>query len=481
MPRSRRPTAIEPDDVDTPCNLDAERAVLASCLLRREAATAAVEQLEPDDFWRDAHQRIFRAMGIVAERQMIVDLVTVHEILEQRGESEAVGGRMYMMALVDGVAITANIDSYCAILIDMRHRRKLLHISQRLAAEVKMPTSDAPTLAAQAEGWLAETMQARGSRDLLSFADVLSTFLPTLEARVAQRQEIAGITSGFAGINELTRGFHAEDLTIVAGRPGMGKSSLMLNMVCGAVDQGKYACVFSLEMSRERLLWRLLSARSGVSLFKIQKGCLSADDLRLLSDALVWVAESPMYLDDTPGTTVAQILYKCRALRGRHGLDIVYIDYVGLLKPRNQRIDNRQAEVAEISLDLKEMARKLRVPVVALSQLSRQVESRQNKRPMLSDLRESGSLEQDADNVAFVYRPEIYTHKPDDVGKAEYILAKHRDGEVGTVRLQFKKEIVRFYDDEDTAPIRDVPPPNDADAAPERYERRVYESGGGAE
>jgi replicative DNA helicase len=465
-------TRVEPDDALAPHSLDAEVAVLASCLLRREAAEMALEQLTPEDFWRDAHARIFGAMAVVIERRLVPDLVTISETLQQRGEDERVGGKAYLLSLLDGTPISANIESYCALLIDLRHRRDLLNISRRLAAQVSVYDVDALALAAQAEGWLADVMVTRGSRELQPQQDILKTFLPVLEARMAARAELTGVRSGFKGIDELTRGFHPEDLTIIAARPGMGKSSLMLNMACCAATSGAHGAVFSLEMSKDRLEMRLVSAVSEVPLFKLQKAWLSEQEIQRIGVALVTLSNHSLYIDDTPSITVAEVRNKCRALRAKHGLDIVFIDYVQLMRPRVIRPDNRQNEVAEISMDLKALARKLRVPVVALSQLSRAVEQRQNKRPMLSDLRESGSLEQDADNVAYIYRPEVYTHKPADVGVAEYGILKHRDGELGTVDLQFRREIVRFYDD-DSPPERPEPPPRDEDDRPD--ERTLYD------
>lgn len=460
-----------PDDVHAPHDLEIEKAVLASCLLRREACEMALEQLVPEDFWRDAHQRVFRAMAVISERKLASDLVTVREVLEQRGELDVVGGRLYLSSLLDGTPISTNVESYCASLLDLRQRRELLDIARRLAAQVTAYENDAATMAALADGWLSEVMTARGARELQPQDDIIRTFLPKLEARMAQRGELSGVSSGFVGIDELTRGFHAEDLTIVAGRPAMGKSSLMLNMARSGAVASKHVAVFSLEMSKDRLEYRLVSAVSEVPLFKIQKGWLSDEDIQHIGVALVALATNPLYIDDTPSITVSQVLNKCRALRAKRGLDIVYIDYVQLMRPKNDRPDNRQAEVAEISKDLKELARKLRVPVIALSQLSREVEKRPNKRPVLSDLRESGSLEQDADNVAYVYRPEVYTQKPADAGAAEYGIMKHRDGELGTVDLTFRREIVRFYDD-DAPPERDPPPITDDDST-ERTERHT--------
>jgi len=468
----RKSASVNPEAIAPPNNLDAERAVLASCLLRRDAAESALEQLDPEDFWRDAHQRIFRAMGICIERKLVVDLITVHDVLEQRGEAEIVGGRMYIMSLIDGVAITSNVDSYCALLIEMRQRRNLLEIGRQIAGLVISPECEVGALVAEAEAWLANAMLARGSRDLVVQEDIIQSFLPALELRMNRRQELAGITSGYAGINELTRGFHAEDLTIIAARPGMGKSSLMLNMASAAASQDKHVAVFSLEMPRDRVEMRLVAATSQVSMFKLQKGWISEADSLQIGEALRQLSSHPLYIDDTPSTTVAQIRHKCRALSARRGLDIVFIDYVQLLKPRQVRADNRQAEVAEISADLKELARKLRVPVVALSQLSRRVEERPNKRPQLSDLRESGSLEQDADNVAFIYRPEMYTRNAADVGVAEFLLSKHRDGEVGAVELTFRREIVRFFDVE-TPPSHE--PPTETDDDVPDYSSTMYD------
>jgi replicative DNA helicase len=471
--RQADPLRVDPDEALPPHSLDTEVAVLASCLLRREAAEMALEQLTPEDFWRDAHQCIFRSIAIVVERRLTPDLVTVCETLQQRGEADRVGGKFYLMSLIDGTPITTNIESYCKILIDLRHRRDLLDISRRLAAQVSVHDVDALALAAQAEGWLAEVLTTRGSRELQPQRDILQTFIPALEARMAGREELMGISSGFKGIDELTRGFHPEDLTILAARPSMGKSSLMLNMAAAAAASGAHVAVFSLEMSKERLEYRLVSARSQVSMFRIQKGWLNNEHVERISAALVTLSTHPLYIDDTPGLTVPQMKHKCRAVRATRGLDLVFVDYVQLLRPTVERRDNRQADVAEISYDLKELARKLRVPVVALSQLSREVERRSNKRPVLSDLRESGSLEQDADNVAFIYRPEVYTSKPEDAGTTEYILAKARDGDIGVVNLDFRKDHVRFYDGEDqpvVSPALPPVPPAQRDVLAEAYD-----------
>lgn len=470
--RRRDDELPKPEDVTMPHNLEVECSVLGSMLLSTEAAQYAADTIDTNDFWRAAHQLIFDAAKALVADNRPVDLPALREVLRQRGHEDEVGGPAYIASLVDGVPKSTNVWHYADVLADLRLRRDILTISYKLAAGVQEYDCDGRALAAEGEHWLEDVVKARGARDLQPQDDIQATFSARLEERIQRRLVLAGVPTGFAEIDRITRGFHREEVTIIAGRTSMGKSAIALNMADHAAltdkpdGSGKFrVAYFSCEMSKEQLEYRRVSARAGVAMLKILNGWVNDADVLKIGTALAELATSKLYIDDTPSATVAQIGNKCRALQALDdGLDAVFVDYLQILKPRVERFDNRYGDVSEISSDLLGTARKLKVPIVVLSQLSRKLEERKDKRPILSDLRESGSLEQDANNVAFVFRPEIYSQKPVDAGKAEYIVAKHRQGELGTVDLQFRKEIVRFEDDETTADRHlqaDVPTPEE--------------------
>lgn len=435
-------------DVVPPHDLDIERAVLGAALLHPDPfAVEIVDALTNEDFYRLAHQLIFQAITRIVMQRQQPDLLTVMALLKDLDPKDDVGGPAYVASLVDGRLRPSNIDEYIAFLRQYRLRRDLMSVGFRLATEA-VTTDDAAAVAKNAEAWVMEATQLRGTSPLRALDGDMLAFLPMLEERVRSRGGGMGITSGFKAIDRWTRGFHPGVLTILAARPSMGKSALALNMAVAAAMAGHSVAFFSIEMSREEILTRVISALSGVAADKILKGFLSDADMERIGRVISVVSQLPLHIDDSPSLSVPDMRAKVRVLQALRGCQLVVVDYLQLITPRTSMPGNRVAEVSEISWDLKILARSLGVPVLALSQLSRRLEERKDKEPQLSDLRESGSLEQDADNVAFIHRPEVYSTAPADVGRALYLIKKQRNGPTAVAELEWQKDCVRFLDAE---------------------------------
>ncbi|WP_148135512.1 replicative DNA helicase [Candidatus Formimonas warabiya] len=427
-----------------PQNLDAEQALLGALMLDKEAIFSVVEHVRSTDFYKEAHRIIFDCLLDLNDQGEPVDLVTLVEELRQKGHLEKVGGISYVAALANAVPTAANAVYYGKIVAEKALLRSLISISTRIAQQGYDQSSEPWELIDEAEKMIFSVTQ-RKARD--GFVPIRDVVVATFE-QIGQIKATEGVTGipTFKNLDYYLSGLQKSDLIIVAARPAMGKTSFCLNIAQNSgVKYGKTVAVFSLEMSKEQLVQRMLCAEARVDQSKVRTGYVTEEEWRRLSVALAPLAEAKIYLDDTPGITVLEMRAKARRLKAEKGLDLIVIDYIQLMQG-NRRSENRQQEISEISRSLKALARELEVPVLALSQLSRAVEQSSDKRPTLSHLRESGALEQDADVVIFIHRPEYYDPDTEQRGIAEIIVAKHRNGPVGKAELAFLKEYTKFMD-----------------------------------
>ncbi len=436
-----------------PANIDAERSILGAILLDNFTYTqASSENLQADDFSLDSHRRIYARITELADSGRPVDLVTLAEELSRRKEVEAIGGVAYLSSLTDGLPHRPNIEQYVRIVKDKALLRGLIFASNAAIARAideAEPAQDVLTSAEAAIYELSDKRFASGFRDV---KQIVKESFGSIDALYERGQRVTGLETHFVDFDNLTSGLQRSDLVIIAARPSMGKTAFALNIAeNAAVKDNKVVGMFSLEMSREALLLRLLCSNAIVDAHKLRTGFLSRDDYQKLVAALGRLADAPVFIDDTPGITISEMRAKARRLQHQMGgrLDLLIVDYLQLMSGSTAgvkaRYENRTQEVSAISRGLKLLAKELRVPVVALSQLSRAPESRSgDHRPQLSDLRESGSIEQDADVVAFIFREEVYDPKPENEGFAELIIAKQRNGPTGKVDLAFLKRSTRF-------------------------------------
>ena len=429
-----------------PTNVDAERFVLGSILLDDSFFIQAAGTLESDDFSLEKHRRIFKRMGDLNERGERIDRVTVANELMKFGELEACDGLSYLVSLDDGLPQIPNLDSYIRIVKDKAVLRRIIFASQHMMNRCLTGEEAPEEILAGAEETLLKLGDARVKAGLLNPQQILQSYDGGINAFLDPSKRIKGISSGFTKYDEMTGGMHGGDLIIVAGRPSMGKTALALNIAQHvALKLKQTVAIFSLEMSKESLLTRMLCAAARVDSAKFRAGYLSQDERRKLNHALHELVEAPLYIDDTPGVHLMDIHAKLRRLKAEHNVKLVVVDYLQLMTGRG-RFENRNQEVSALSRGMKLLAKELDVPMLVLSQLSRAVETRQgDHRPQLSDLRESGSIEQDADLVSFVFREEVYNKQREDLrGLAELIIAKQRNGPVGTVNLVFLHAQTKF-------------------------------------
>lgn len=435
--------SVAPDRVP-PQNIDAEQAVLGAAMLDREAIFTISEYVRPNDFYREAHRTIFECLLALSERGEPADMVTLVEVLSQEGNLEKVGGISYIAFLANAVPTAANAGYYAKIVAEKALLRSLINAATKIAEQGYDGGKDARELIDDAEKMIFSVSQRKAREGFASIRDVVVETFEQI-GQIKAHEGVIGIPT-FKNLDYYLSGLQKSDLVIVAARPAMGKTSFCLNVAQNsAVKYGKTVAVFSLEMSKEQLAQRMLCAEARVDQSKVRTGYVTEDEWRRLSAALAPLANAQIYLDDTPGITVMEMRAKSRRLKMEKGLDLVIIDYLQLMQG-TRRSENRQQEIAEISRSLKALARELEVPVVALSQLSRAVEQSSDKRPNLSHLRESGALEQDADVVLFIHRPEYFDPDTDKKGIAEIIVAKHRNGPVGKAELAFLKEYTKFMD-----------------------------------
>ncbi len=428
-----------------PHNLEAERSVLGAILIHNEAFNYAAPIIRPEDFFRLGHRRIFDKMIALGERGAAIDTVTLKEALSQAGELEDVGGPAYIAGLVDGVPRSTNVEYYARIVKEKSTLRALIHASQAIAARAWDAEDEPNLILDEAEQTIFAIAEDRARQGFVSMRQIVDESLPKIEQLFEQKKLITGVPTGFVDLDGMTRGLQPGDLVIVAARPSMGKTSLVLNMAeHAALEHGQVVGFFSLEMSKESLFIRLLTSVAQIDAHKLQTGHIGQRDYERLSQGISRLSEAPIYIDDSPGLGVLEMRAKARRLAAEHGLSMLVVDYLQLMTGRG-RFDNRTLELAAISRGLKGLAKELNVPVVALSQLSRAPEARSDHRPLLSDLRESGALEQDADVVLMIFRPEMYPDvKEEERGTAEIIIAKQRNGPTGVVNLAFLREHTRF-------------------------------------
>nr|WP_304088611.1 replicative DNA helicase [Phascolarctobacterium succinatutens] len=436
-----------------PQNIEAEQAVLGAMLIDKEAIAKASEILTSSDFYREAHRVIFNAMLELYNKNEAVDMVTVTEILKRDNKLEDIGGLAYITSLANVVLTAANVKYHADIVAEKSVLRQLVRVSTEIAAMGYEANEDVGTLLDTAESRILEISNRKEKADFTPINDVLMESVQNIEKLINNKGGLTGLPSGFADLDKLTSGLHPSDFIILAARPSMGKTALALNIVQNVAlrahkkigGEPRSVAFFSLEMSKEQLVNRMLCAEAGIDSQRLRVGEMGDKDWDALWGACDLMSKAKIYIDDTAGITVMDMRSRARRLKAEHGLDLIVVDYLQLMQGSGKRNNSgdRQQEVSEISRSLKALARELDVPVLALSQLSRSVEARQVKRPMLSDLRESGSLEQDADIVAFLYREDYYN--PETENKhTELIIAKHRNGPVDTVNLFFHKQFTKF-------------------------------------
>jgi replicative DNA helicase len=426
-----------------PSNLEAERSILGAILLDNSVCNQAMELMRRDDFFLDSHRRIFDKMILLSERGSSIDLITLGEDLRRAGELEHVGGAPYLSSLIDGVPRTDTIEPYVKIVKAKAILRKLITASNQIIARAFDEEDDPDVILDQAEQSIFQIAEDRVRAGFQHIGDVAQRRLEQIEQMSGRPEMITGIPTGFTDFDQMTSGLQRQDLIIIAARPSMGKTAIALNMGLNAAKNFHTIGIFSLEMSAEQLVSRLLCAEARVDAHRLRTGYLNREEWARLADALRRLCETKIFLDDTPGIGVLEMRAKTRRLKAEHGLDLLIVDYMQLMSGRG-RIESRQQEVSQISRDLKILAKELNVPVIALSQLSRATETRSDHRPQLSDLRESGSIEQDADVVCFIYRDEVYNPTDENRGTAELIVGKQRNGPTGAVPLAFLKEFTRF-------------------------------------
>lgn len=432
--------------IEMPHSPDAEASVLGAILIDASALETA-STLPVDAFYNRAHQFIFEAATELGEASEPVDIVTLSQRLDQKKHLIDVGGVQYLSKLAESVPTAANVEYYTGILKEKHMLRQVIQEGMNQIREAA-ENGDAQTAIAQMQVAAARLSdQSAPAKEFKRVRDVAMQVYENVEERYANKGNggITGVGSGFKDLDRMTSGFQKSDLIIVAARPSVGKTAFALNIAQNVAVRGKETvAVFSLEMSAEQLVQRMVSAEGNIDASKLRTGHFEIGDWEKTATAVSYIGESNIFIDDTPALTVHEIRNKCRRLKQQEGLDLVIIDYLQLISGSNKRGENRQQEVSEISRTLKQMARELEVPVIALSQLSRGVEQRQDKRPMMSDLRESGSIEQDADIVAFLYRDDYYNQDSEKKNIIEVILAKQRNGPVGTVELVFLKNFNKF-------------------------------------
>ena len=446
-------TSASPDSLLTvdqtlrgaPWSPEAEQAVLGAMILDQDAGLRAVELVDQSMFYRDAHRRLFRAMVALIEQRSVIDHVTLRDELLRRNELEAAGGVEYITELVDAVATAANLEHHAKIVHDKAVLRLLIEVSTKTITEAYDARLPAEELLDVAEARIFKISQERRNDGFTRIKEMLWPTMERIEVLQKSGKSVTGVPSGFSDLDELTSGFQPAELVIVAARPSMGKTALCLNVATQAAVEGHGVAIFSLEMSRDALVQRMLCAEARVNSQAVRRGMLKDRDFTNLARAAGVLQQCPIWIDDTPSITLLEMRSKARRLKTEHDLGMVVVDYLQLMRSPDYA-DNRVQEVSDISRSLKALARELRIPVVALSQLSRASEQRGgDKKPQLSDLRDSGAIEQDADLVIFIHRPEYYDREDESLrGQADIVMAKNRNGPTGLVRLRFTSEYTRF-------------------------------------
>lgn len=436
-----------PDIARTPPNHPvSERSVLGAMIRSRQAAQIALESLRPDDFYDPANREIFAAMQALSDDARPIDLVTLDEELTRRGRLDAVGGAAYLIDLRQNVPSAANVQAYIRIVDEKATLRRLIAAAEQISRDSYTGEKENAEILEAAEKAIYDITMRKGGEELQPIQPVLISTFERIEQLVKNHGRIEGVPTGYRELDDLLTGLHPGELVLVAGRPAMGKTSLGMNFVeNAAIRAGKKAAVFSLEMPAEQLVMRMMCTEARVDMQKVRRGAIDDEEWGKLADALVSIGPAEIYIDCTPGITVPEMRSKARRLQLEHGLDVIMVDYLSLMTATGHN-NSRQEEVSQISRTLKGLALELGVPIIALQQLSRAPTGRSNHRPLLSDIRESGAIEQDADVVMFIHREEYYDADTPDKNIAELIIAKQRNGSLGTVKLGWKGEYTWFMD-----------------------------------
>jgi replicative DNA helicase len=431
-----------------PQNLVAEQSVIGSLLIDKNAMVRAIEILRPDSFYRDAHRFIFEAILELFDRGEPVDLVTTTETLRKAGKLEAVGGSVYVADLINSVPTAANLEYYAKIVEEKATLRRLIDAGTRIVSSSFEAVENVDQILDRAEKSIFEIALKRTREGFHRLDEVLKSVLDKIDRLYGKKENLTGIPTGFTDLDNLTAGFQNSDLIIVAARPSVGKTALALNIAQNAALRHKIpVAIFSMEMSKDQLAQRMLCSEAEIDALRLKTATLPDAGWKRLTRALSKLSEAPIYVDDTAAITATEIRAKCRRLKIEKGLGLVVIDYLQLMSGRG-RVENRVQEISEITRSLKTLARELDIPVVSLSQLSRAVMQRQDRTPMLSDLRESGEIEQTADVVIFIHRDDYYNPQSEKGNLAEIIISKQRNGPIGTVELVFRKDIAKFVNKE---------------------------------
>jgi replicative DNA helicase len=441
-----------------PQNIEAEQSILSAILIDNNTLPEVLEFLSEKDFYRVAHQKIFAAMLDLFDRNEPADLITVTNILKEQGQLESIGGATYLAEMVDTIPVAANATHYARIILEKATLRRLIERTALITARCFEDRGDMEDVLDFAEQSIFDISQDKVRPAFHALADILPDTYKAVEQAYEEKILVTGLPTGYRELDQLTSGFQAGDLVVIAGRPSMGKTALALNIAQNAsAATGAPSAIFSLEMSKEQLSLRMLSAEARIDSAKMRGGFLKETDLARINRAAGALYDLPIYIDDSPAISALEIRAKARRMKMEKGLGLIMVDYLQLMRGRASA-ERRELEISEISRSLKALAKELNIPVVALSQLNRKVEDRTNKRPVLSDLRESGAIEQDADVIAFIYRDEVYNQDPDNPnrGIAEIHVAKQRNGPIGTVRLAFLEHCTRF---EDLSPEVEMPSP----------------------
>ena len=428
-----------------PHDIDAEQAILGSMLTDQDAVIDAMEVLKPEDFYREDNKYIYQSIINLYNRGEPIDIITVKAELTSMQKFESVGGIEYLATLPDKVPLVANADKYIKIVEEKSILRQLIKAANEIQSLGYAQNEEIDNIVDQSEKMIFNIMQGKNQKGYTQIKDVLVETFAELEKLYNQKETVTGVPTGFADLDYKTAGLHNSDLVLIAARPAMGKSAFALNIATyAAINAKKPVVIFNLEMSKEQLVNRMLCSEAMVDSNKIRTGKIDEEDWIKLATALGPLSEAPIYIDDTPGISVAEIRAKCRKLKLEKNIGLVVIDYLQLIQGNGKRNASREQEISEISRSLKILAKELDVPVIALSQLSRAAEARQDHRPMLSDLRESGAIEQDADIVMFLYRDDYYNPDSEKKNIAEIILAKHRAGSTGTIELLWMGNYTKF-------------------------------------
>ena len=431
-----------------PQNIEAEQSVLGGILIENEAIHKVMEVLIPDDFYREAHQKIYGSLLDLSERDEPADLITLTNELRKKDQLDSIGGASYVTSLIDTIPTAANIEYYARIVKEKAVLRKLIESATEIVTQSYEDRQDVEGLLDEAERAIFQIAENRVRPSFYPIREIVKNSFKTLEKLYEKKELVTGVPSGFKNLDMRTAGFQPSDLIIVAGRPSMGKTAFCLNVAQHtSIEKRTPVVIFSLEMSKEQLVIRMLCSEAHVDGSRIRTGFLSESDWPKLTLAAGNLSDAPIFIDDSAALTILELRAKARRLKGEHGLGLIIVDYLQLMRGRT-RVESRQQEISEISRSLKALAKELNLPVIAVSQLSRSPEIRTDKRPQMSDLRESGAIEQDADLILFIYRDEVYNRSEDNPnrGKAEVIIGKQRNGPTGKIELAFLDKYTAFKD-----------------------------------